>query len=74
MKIQVTYYAKWQIKDATWYKWTTCKKLINCKTGREIKKTTKGSQAGYYIEGDFVKISDLKNRVELIPIKEKLPF
>lgn len=74
MKIQVTYYAKWQIKDATWYKWTTCKKLINCRTGREIKKTTKGTQAGYYVEGVFVSIVSLKRRAELIPKEEKMPF
>ena len=66
MTIQVTYIAKWQIKNKPWYKWTTCKKLINCKTGREIKKTLKGAKAGYYIERDFVSLSELKDKVELI--------
>ena len=71
MKIQVTYTAKWQIKKATYYKWTTCKKLINCRTGKEVLKTTFGNskEAGYYIEGDFIKCSDLKNSIELIPTK-----
>lgn len=72
--ISITYNLKYQIDFAPHYKFTTCKKLINCRTGRVIKKTTKGAQAGYYIEGEFVKIPDLKNRVELIPFKEKLPF
>ena len=73
MKITVTYNAKWQIKNANWYKWTDCKKLINCRTGKEITKTMKGSQSGYYINRQFVKLSDLKNMVELIP-KDDCPF
>ena len=73
MKIQVTYYAKWQIKDATWYKWTTCKKLINCRNGKEIMKTMKGSQAGYYINREFVKLSNLRSIIELIPAND-CPF
>ena len=66
MRIQVTYIAKWQIKDATWYKWTKCKKLVNCKTQKVIEKTLKGSKSGYYINREFVYLSDLKNRIELI--------
>ena len=73
MKIQVTYTAKWQLKKATWYKWTDCKKLINCRTGKEIMKTMKGSQAGYYINREFVKLSDLRGMIELIPAND-CPF
>lgn len=74
MKIQVTYTAKWQIKNATWYKWSECKKLINCKTEKVIEKTLKGTKAGYYINREFVASTDLKNRIEKIPKKEFLPF
>lgn len=73
MRIQVTYIAKWQIKDKPWYKWTTCKKLINCRTGREVQKTIKGSRAGYYIDRVFVKLSDLRSVVEVIKNKD-CPF
>jgi hypothetical protein len=75
MRITVTYTAKWQLKNAPWYKWTDCKKLINTKTGKEIMKTLKGSQAGYYIDRNFVKLQDMKEggMVELIP-KNDCPF
>ena len=36
--ISVTYDLKWQIKDNEKYKWTSCKKLFNTQTGRQIKK------------------------------------
>jgi hypothetical protein len=49
MVITVNYLAKWQLKSNPKYKWTTCRKLINCQTGNEIKKTIKGASAGYYI-------------------------
>jgi ribulose bisphosphate carboxylase small subunit len=75
MKITVTYTAKWQLKTAPWYKWTECCKLINTKTGKEISKTIKGSQAGYYISRKFIKLDDLRNGklVELI-IESDCPF
>ena len=66
MFIQVTYTAKWQLKDYSYYKWTTCKKLINCKTGQEIKKVTKGFQVGYYINRHFISLKVLRNSIELI--------
>ncbi len=74
MKIQVTYTAKWQIKNATWYKFTDCKKLVNCKTEKEVTKTMKGTKAGYYIDREFVSLLDLRSRIELIPKKEICPF
>jgi len=73
MTIQVTYTAKWQIIDKPWYKWTTCKKLINTRSGREVKKTMKGVKAGYYIDRVFVSLIELRVRVEKIK-KETLPF
>ena len=73
MNISVTYIAKWQIIGNSNYKWTECKKLINCKTGREIKRTIKGLQAGYWIGNTFVKLSELKSKIELIK-EEKCPF
>lgn len=73
MTIQVNYIAKWQLKDNPKYKWTTCKKLINCQTSKEITKTLKNGVAGYWIGKNFIKLSDLKNNVELIK-EMKTPF
>lgn len=74
MKIEVRYYAKWQLKTNHNYKWTTCKKLINCQTGREIKRTIKGLQAGYWIGKDFIKLKDMERLVTKIKETEKIPF
>lgn len=73
MIIQVTYIAKWEHKVFNWYKWTECKKLINCKTGKEINKTMKGTNAGYYINRTFVSLAEIKNQIQVIK-KENLPF
>lgn len=73
MNIEVTYIVKWQIKDNSNYVWTSCKKLINCKTGKEVKRTIKGLQAGYWVDRKFVKLSELKSKIELIN-QENLPF
>ena len=69
MNVAVNYVAKWQLKDKPHYKWTTCRKLINCKTNREIKKTVKSGIAGYWVGKDFVRLSELKSRIELIRCK-----
>jgi hypothetical protein len=71
----LNYIAKWQLKSNQKYKWTTCKKLVNTNTCREIKKTRNGNckDVGYYIDGRFIKCCDLKNEIELIPIIS-LPF
>lgn len=66
MKISITYIAKWQLKSNPKYKWTTCKKLINCQTSKEITKTLKNGVAGYWIGKNFIKLSDMKVLVELI--------
>ena len=73
MIIQVAYIAKWQLKTDSKYKWTECKKLINCKTGKEVTKTMKGNKAGYYINRIFTPLSEIKNIIELIKFTE-CPF
>jgi hypothetical protein len=74
MRINVSYNSKWQLRNKPQYKWTECKRLFNTNTGREIKKTLKGMVAGYWIGKDFIKLSEMKNMVELIPKKEYCPF
>jgi len=65
---------RWQIIGNEDYKWSSCKKLINTKTDREIKKTINGGSIGYWIGKDFISINKLKNKIELIPKKEYCPF
>jgi hypothetical protein len=76
MRISINYIAKWQLKSNPKYKWTTCKKMVNTNTGKEILKTTfgNGKEVGYYIDGRFIKCIDLKNQIELIPKIEYCPF
>jgi hypothetical protein len=76
MTIQVSYIAKWHIKNNENYKFTICKKLINCKIGKEVLKTTfgNGKEFGYYINGKFIKYSELKKMIELIPKNTYCPF
>ena len=73
MQITVTYTAKWRLKSNHYYVFTTCKKLVNVRTGREIKKTIKGLTPGYWIGKDFIKLTDLRSSIELIT-KDKCPF
>ena len=55
------------------YKWSEDKKLYNCKTGRELKKTLNGGCVGYWIAGKWHNVNKLKQMVERIPIN-KCPF
>lgn len=73
MNIKVSYKAKWQLKEHSNYKWTECKKLINLKTNREIKRTIKNNIAGYWINKKFIPFNNLQFMVELIP-KQSTPF
>ena len=75
MRYTVSYVVElhWQLIGKENYKWSTCKRLYNTKTGRQIKKTMKGRSVGYWIGREFYSISELKSSVEKIP-KNKLPF
>ncbi len=55
MNVLCSYKTKWRHKVYHYYVWTECKKLINLKTNKEIKKTIKGGKAGYYINRNFVR-------------------
>lgn len=74
MKVNVGYVAKWQHKKFSYYVWTDCKKLINTKSGKEVKKTIKGLQAGYWVNRKFVTLTNLKSQIELIPREIYCPF
>ncbi len=69
----ISYALKWQVKFAPHYMFTTCKKLINTKTGKEIKKIVNGRCIGYCIQGKFYSLTALKDKIEKIKEKE-CPF
>ena len=56
------------------YKISICKKVVNCQTGKILKKTTSGRSVGYNINRKFYKLSTINEAIELIPSKTKLPF
>jgi hypothetical protein len=64
--ISVTYTYNYQINFATEYKFTTCKKLFNNKTGRRIKQVYNNSCIGYNIRGKFYSLTRLRKDLELI--------
>ena len=76
MRISIIYDAKWRLKSNPKYVWTSCRKMVNTNTSREIKKTLfgNGKDAGYYVDGGFIKCCDLTDNLELIPVKEYCPF
>ena len=70
----ITYTCKYQLSFATNYKWSTCGKCYNAKTGRLIKQVYRGGSIGYVIDGKFKTLKYLRGNLELIPKKEQLPF
>ena len=71
--ISVNYDLKWRLKTNPTYKWSSCGKLFNCKTGRRIKKTVNGRSVGYWINGEFTTLTKLRDNLEKIP-KILCPF
>ena len=63
MYINVVLEAKWQLKINDTYKITECKRVVNSKTGKILKYTTRG----YFINGKYYKKKDINNMIELIP-------
>ena len=54
--ISITYSLKYEVSFAPHYKFTSCKKCINCKTGREIRKV--------YQKQDFLSATEIKIIIE----------
>jgi len=74
MIVIVQFNVIWQFKNATHFKVTKCKKIINCQTNTIVKQSVRGGSCGYWINKQFIKRKDLNNHLELIPKKEKTPF
>ena len=73
IRVSKNYSLKWQINFAPHYKFTDCKKLINCKTGNEIKKTVNGYSVGYWISKKFYTLDNLRKQLVKIE-KIECPF
>ena len=74
MIVNVQYTVKWQFKNATHFKVTKCKKIINCKNNSIVKQSVRGGSCGYWINKVFIKRKDLNSYLELILKKEYAPF
>ena len=61
---------RWNLTFAPHYKWDKINRLINTKTGREIKKCVNGYSVGYYIKGRFYTIATLRKHIAKVePVK-----
>lgn len=70
----VKYTCKYQLKFDDNYKWSSCGKCFNAKTGRSIKQIIQGGSIGYKIKGKFYTLTYLRTQLEKIPKKEYCPF
>ena len=69
----VVYSYVWEVSFANHYKFTKCGKMINGRTGRELKKKLNGYTKGYNIGSKFYSIKSL--RTHLIRIQKiEIPF
>jgi hypothetical protein len=71
--ISINYTLKWEIDFAPHYKFTICKKLVNCKSGKIIKKVYNNGCIGYVIQGKFYSLTKLKTYIKIIK-KQTSPF
>ena len=62
----ITYTCKYELSFAPQYKWSTCGKCYNSKTGRLIKQVVKGGSIGYVINGKFYTVSYLRKKLQKI--------
>lgn len=75
MRISLELYCKWRIKFAPHYVFTTEPVLlVNMKSGRVIRQIMKGSTIGYIIDSKFYSLTKLREHLEVIPVKQTLPF
>lgn len=61
--ISITYTLKFELSFAPQYKWTTCGKCFNTKTGRCIKQVYNNGSIGYTINGKFKSLTYLRSKL-----------
>ena len=71
--VTVTYGYNYILDFANEYKFTTCKKCINAKRGKQVKQVRVGGAIGYNIRSKFYSLTKLKKHL-VKPIKETTPF
>ena len=71
--ISKRYTLVWQLKDATEYKFTRCKKCFNAKTGKQLKMIMVGGSIGFCIKGNFRTLQSIRAKLEKIE-KQFCPF
>jgi len=75
MRIRLYLSCKYRINFAPEYVFTEKPKLcVNLKSGKVISQIMKGGSIGYVIKGKFYSLNKLRDNLELITKKEKLPF
>ena len=73
IRISTDYHLKWQIKDLPHIQISTCKKIINTKTGRQLKETINCYTKGFWIGRKFIPTNKINNHIEKIE-KQYCPF
>ena len=71
--ISITYPLIFEVSFAPHYKFTKCKKLINCRRAKEVKKIMNGGSIGYCIESKFYSLKNLRKYLQKIKIQD-MPF
>ena len=67
ISISTNYNLKWQLKNMPHYKVSECKNIINCKTGKVLKRTISGGySSGYWIGKKFIPLKKLNDYCEKI--------
>ncbi len=71
--VSVSYTYEYVLDFAPEYKFTTCKKCVNAKTNRQIKKVLVGGCLGYWINRKFYTLNKLRKHL-VKEEKQKTPF
>lgn len=66
--ISITYTLKFELSFANNYKWTSCGKCFNSKSGRQIKQVYNNGCIGYSINGKFKSLKYLRTKLVKIQV------
>jgi hypothetical protein len=71
--ISISYALKWEVKNHPTYKVSTCGKVFNTKTNRQLRRCVNGGSVGYWLGRKFVRLQDLRKMLQKISNFE-MPF
>ena len=66
ISISINYTLKFELSFAPHYKWTSCGKCFNTKSGRQIKQAYNNGCIGYSINGKFKSLKLLRTQLNKI--------